>query len=338
MPFVSVIMASRNASKFIETAIQSVLVQTFRDWELIIVDDNSNDNSIAIINEYKKKDKRIRLISNLKTLGPAKSRNIALNLSKGKWISILDSDDVYFPLKLEKQIEIIKNRPEVIFVGSGLVFIDKNGVYLSYYKYSSKDSILKENILKNKQFPPHSSYFIKSNYLKKINGYNTRYYMAPDYDLLLRLLKFGKFTCANDVLVKLRLHENNRSLIRINSLNQLDFAIIANVCNYIKIKTDSDPAVDLNNKDWSIFLSKIISILKHNKYYKYLNLKNNLKKSIRKLFFLNKIKFLYNIFFKKKLLFYLVADHLIGHTISTSLKEYYLKYYQSHFKKNKILS
>ena len=136
MPFVSVIMASRNASKFNETAIQSVLVQTFRDWELIIVDDNSNDNSIAIINEYKKKDKRIRLISNLKTLGPAKSRNIALNLSKGKWISILDSDDVYFPLKLEKQIEIIKNRPEVIFVGSGLVFIDKNGVYLSYYKYS----------------------------------------------------------------------------------------------------------------------------------------------------------------------------------------------------------
>jgi glycosyltransferase involved in cell wall biosynthesis len=334
MPLVSVIMASRNASNFIETAIQSVLIQTFRDWELIVVDDNSNDNSIEIINKYKKKDKRIKLICNLKTLGPAKSRNIALKLSKGKWISILDSDDVYFPHKLEKQLEIIKKNSAIIFVGSSFVYIDKNGKHLSNYKYSSKDSILRANILRNKQFPPHSSYFIRSDYLKKINGYNSRYYMAPDYDLLLRLLGEGKFSCSKDILIKLRLHEKNRSLKIFNSLSQLDYAILANVCNYIRVKINSDPAIDLNNKDWNIFLYKIISILKNDQYYKYLIFKKKLKIKIKKLILISKIKFILSSLIKKKIIYYSLVNYFRGHTISNKYKEYYLKYYQNSFIKN----
>jgi glycosyltransferase involved in cell wall biosynthesis len=331
MPLVSVIMASRNASNFLETAIQSVLTQTFRDWELIVVDDNSNDNSIEIINKYKKKDKRVKLICNLKTLGPAKSRNIALKLSKGKWISILDSDDVYFPHKLEKQIEVIKNKPAIIFVGSSFVYIDKNGKHLSNYKYSSKDSILRRNILRNKQFPPHSSYFIRSYYLKKIKGYNSRYYMAPDYDLLLRLLGVGKFSCSKDILLKLRLHGKNRSLRIFNSLSQLDYAILANVCNYIRTKINSDPAIDLNNKDWSIFLHKIISIIKSDQYYKYLIFKKKLKIKIKKLILISKIKFILNMLIKKKIAYYSLVNFFRGHTISKKHKEYFLKYYQSSF-------
>lgn len=334
MPFVSVIMASRNASNFIETAIQSVLFQTFKDWELIVVDDNSNDNSIEIINKYKKKDKRIKLICNLKTLGPAKSRNIALRVSKGKWISILDSDDVYFPHKLQKQIEVIKHKPAIIFVGSSFVYIDKNGKHLSNYKYSSKDSILRANILRNKQFPPHSSYFIKSYHLKKIKGYNARYYMAPDYDLLLRLLGMGRFSCAKDILIKLRLHEKNRSLRTFNSLNQLDYAILANVCNYIKIKTNSDPAIDLNNKNWNIFLRKTVNILKSDQYYKYLILKKKIKVEIKKLILISKIKFILNILIKKKIIYYSLVNYFRGQTISNKYKEYYLKYYQNRFLKN----
>jgi glycosyltransferase involved in cell wall biosynthesis len=337
MPFVSVIMASRNTFNYIEIAIQSVLAQTFKDFELIIVDDNSNDNSIKIINKYKKKDKRIKLIRNSKTLGPAKSRNIALNVSKGTWISILDSDDVYFSNKLKKQIEIIEKNPETIFVGSSLVFIDEKGKYLSNYKYSSKNSALKRNILKNGAFPPHSSYFIKSSYLKKINGYNPRYYMAPDYDLLLRLLKFGKFFSVDEALIKLRLHTKNRSLKKFNSLNQLDYAICANICHYIRRKTNSDPATDLNNNEWSIFLKEIASTLKKDKYYKYLVFKKKLKIKIKKIVSKKKIKSLLYLLFKEKLYFYFLIDYFRGHSISNKLKNYYLKYYKNYFFTNKIL-
>ena len=337
MPFVSVIMASRNTCNYIEIAIQSVLAQTFKDFELIIVDDNSNDNSIKIINKYKKKDKRIKLIRNSKNLGPAKSRNIALNISKGKWISILDSDDVYFSNKLKKQIEIIENDPEIIFVGSGLVFIDENGKYLSNYEYSSKNSVIKRNILKIRAFPPHSSYFINSSYLKKINGYNPRYHMAPDYDLLLRLLKFGKFFSVEETLIKLRLHTKNRSLKKFNSLSQLDYAICANICHYIRTKINSDPATDLNNNEWSVFLKKITSTLKDDKYYKYLVFKKKLKMNIKNMFLKNQIKSLLNLFFKKKLYFYFLLDYFRGHSISNNLKNYYLKYYKNFFFKNKIL-
>jgi glycosyltransferase involved in cell wall biosynthesis len=337
MPFVSVIMASRNTSNYIETAIESVLAQTFKNFELIIVDDNSDDNSIKIINKYKKKDKRIKLIRNSKTLGPAKSRNIALNVSRGKWISILDSDDVYFPNKLKKQVEIIENDTEIIFVGSGLVFIDENGKNLSNYNYSSKNSVLKRNILKIGAFPPHSSYFIKSRYLKKINGYNPRYHMAQDYDLLLRLLKLGKFFSADETLIKLRLHSKNRSLKKFNSLSQLDYAICANICHYIRTKTNSDPGTDLNSNEWSIFLKQITSTLKDDQYYKYLVFKKQLKVKIKKLLLKNQIKSLFNLFFKEKLYFYFLVDYFRGHSISNKLKNYYLKYYINYFFKNKTL-
>ena len=154
-------MAVRNSKKFIAQAIESVLMQSFKDFEFIIVDDCSNDSTFKIIKDYSKNAKRIRVYKNLRKKGPAESRNIAIKLARGQWISVIDSDDVFFPNKIEKQMNVIKNNKNIIFVGTSLLFINENGSHIAFYKYKNKSSLIKKEILRNKSFPPHSSYFIQ---------------------------------------------------------------------------------------------------------------------------------------------------------------------------------
>ena len=113
-------MPNYNCEKFIPETIESVLAQTYSNWELIIVDDCSTDNSINVINSYAQNDNRIKLIVNEKNSGAAHSRNVALREAKGKWIAFLDSDDLWLPEKLEKQIR----------------FMVDNGYCFSFTKYA----------------------------------------------------------------------------------------------------------------------------------------------------------------------------------------------------------
>jgi glycosyltransferase involved in cell wall biosynthesis len=120
---VSVIMPNYNCEKYIDETIQSVLAQTYTNWELLIVDDCSKDNSVEIIKSYQAKDDRIKLLINEKNSGAAASRNWALRDAKGKWIAFLDSDDLWLPEKLEKQI----------------AFMENNNYHFSFSKYSQID-------------------------------------------------------------------------------------------------------------------------------------------------------------------------------------------------------
>ncbi len=104
---VSIIMPSYNTAKYISDSIESILAQTYKNWELIIVDDCSTDNSIEVIQSFK--DSRIILLKNQKNSGTAISRNYALREAKGKWIAFLDSDDTWVPEKLEKQIKFMED-------------------------------------------------------------------------------------------------------------------------------------------------------------------------------------------------------------------------------------
>ena len=120
---VSIIMPNYNGEKFIAETIESVLNQTYTNWELLITDDCSTDNSVNIINSYADKDGRIKLLKNEKNSGAAQARNVALKEAKGKWIAFLDSDDMWLPEKLEKQI----------------AFMTANGYKFSCTKYSHID-------------------------------------------------------------------------------------------------------------------------------------------------------------------------------------------------------
>lgn len=125
---VSIIMPSYNTAKFISETIESVLAQTYSNWELIIVDDCSTDDTDAVVCPYLVDD-RIRYIKNEKNRGAAVSRNRALREAKGKWVAFLDSDDLWFPEKLEKQISFMK----------------KNDYHFSYTNYIEIDETTNPN-------------------------------------------------------------------------------------------------------------------------------------------------------------------------------------------------
>lgn len=125
---VSIIMPSYNCGQYVEESVRSVLAQTYQNWELIFVDDCSSDDSINIIKKIQLSDKRIRLFQNKINSGAAVSRNNALKEAKGKWIAFLDSDDLWEPTKLEKQV----------------AFMEENGYYFSYTKYKEIDEESKE--------------------------------------------------------------------------------------------------------------------------------------------------------------------------------------------------
>ena len=129
---VSIIMPSYNTAQFIKQSIHSVLEQTYANWELIIVDDCSTDNTEQIVKEYLA-DKRIRFLKNEKNSGAAVSRNYALREAKGKWIAFLDSDDLWHPQKLEKQLAFMKEK------GYKFTYTDYqiqlNGEWLPYVYY-----------------------------------------------------------------------------------------------------------------------------------------------------------------------------------------------------------
>ena len=149
---ISVIMAAYNAEKTIEKAIQSVLEQTYAEWELIVVNDCSKDRTLEIVNSLLESDTRIRLINNDKNSGVSITRKNGLACASGEWIAILDSDDFWLPDKLEKQMNIIReNDAELVFTGSS--FISADGAPIDWILHVpetvSYRKLLKQNLVSN---------------------------------------------------------------------------------------------------------------------------------------------------------------------------------------------
>lgn len=182
-PLISIITPVYNAEKYIRDCIESVLRQTYTNWEMILVDDCSQDNSVNIIEEYMS-DGRIKLFKNKKNSGPASSRNIALKKAKGKYITFLDSDDVILENKLNNQIN----------------FMMQNNVYFSHGNYSFFDE--NGNILKNVRTSKNIDYnlLLKGNQFKimtvmidrcLLNNYFFSKVKHEDYLFFLNILKKG---------------------------------------------------------------------------------------------------------------------------------------------------
>lgn len=147
---VSIVMPAYNAQDYIQEAIQSVLQQTYTEWELLVIDDASSDRTAEIVNQLVRKDRRVHYIKNKANIGAAESRNRGVELAKGQWIAFLDSDDCWHPDKLKRQLDLAeKHRAEFVFSGSA--FMNKDGRRLEYYlavpEQISYSQLLKQNII-----------------------------------------------------------------------------------------------------------------------------------------------------------------------------------------------
>ena len=219
---ISVIMAVYNTAQFLEESIESILNQTYPNFEFIIVYDVSTDNSKEIIEKYMKTDNRIIFIENEKKLGVAAARNRGLEIAKGQYIAIMDSDDISMPDRLKKEYLFLENNKDVYLVGSNGIRIDEEGEYLA-------DDLHGENPMnglhKGKVCIIHTSIMFRN---KKIM-YREKFHYAEDYDLYLRLLSCGlKLVNIDEILVKYRMRDsgltlNNETRIKLFSQKALEF-------------------------------------------------------------------------------------------------------------------
>ena len=187
-PKISVIMPVYNADRYLDKSIQSILNQTFKDFEFIIVNDCSKDNSKEIIEKYKKKDKRIILINNSKNLGVQKALNRGLRVAKGKYIARMDGDDISHPERIEKQFNYLERNNHIFLVGSSAIVINEmNGKIGLLSKYDNirktKRKLLKSNTL------VHPSIMFRNT---QEFFYREKFKSSEDYDFYLRILSSGR--------------------------------------------------------------------------------------------------------------------------------------------------
>lgn len=206
-PLVSVIMPVFNRKQDLPLAIESILNQTIRDLELIIIDDGSTDGSTQVTEEYSRKDQRIILYPNTNNVGLAASLNIGLKYAQGKYIARMDQDDISLPHRLSKQVEYMDAHSDVGICGAWMEIIgDSSG---SLWKYPENHDAIYSRMLFTSTIA-HPTVMMKSEILRTHSlWYDVRAPHAEDYDLWSRSLPVVRFANVPEVLLLYRLHATN---------------------------------------------------------------------------------------------------------------------------------
>jgi glycosyltransferase involved in cell wall biosynthesis len=189
---ISIMTLTRNRASFISKAIESAQKQSFLNWEMIVLDDDSNDNTGAILENYMSKDNRIKYYKNSTALGISKNRNLGLSKANGKYIAVLDSDDEWIDNnKLQKQFDFLENNPDYVLIGSNIKIVNEKGNFIKNTNFETEDANIRKKILKSNQIP-HSTVMYKKDFADKIGGYDNKLSCVEDLDIFLRLGKLGK--------------------------------------------------------------------------------------------------------------------------------------------------
>jgi glycosyltransferase involved in cell wall biosynthesis len=205
-PKVTVLMPVYNGDRYLREAIDSILSQTFTDFELLLINDGSTDGSVAIIESYN--DSRIRLMHNERNLGLVATLNKGIDISKGEYIARMDSDDVSLPERLVKQVRLLDEDSSCSVVAVKVIRIDSKGEELGRWKGERAASTAAEIC---RRLPmvcciAHPSVMVRTAVLKKYR-YNPMQRHAEDYDLWLRLCSDGhKIEKIDEPLLKYRVH------------------------------------------------------------------------------------------------------------------------------------
>ncbi len=268
IPAISVIMPVYNCSNYIYNSVLSILNQTFSDFELIIIDDCSTDNTVDIIKKIV--DHRIKLIEKPQNTGYTKSLNLALNIATGKYIARMDGDDISYSNRLEKQYHFMESNPDVVLCGGGYEVINSNKTFNPYH---SHDDLLFD-LINHCPFA-HPTIMIRSEVLKKFQiNYDPNFEPAEDYEMWTRLSGYGKISNIPEKLIQYRIHEKQTTNLR--SLQQSEIAK--------KIALNHVKKISYNNIFAEYFVNYKIDSYSDYKKYK------NVEKDIQKYFFNNNYK------------------------------------------------
>lgn len=199
-PLISIIMPVFNGAKFLNDAIDSILNQTYTNFEFIIVDDKSTDSSLKIIKSYS--DNRIKVLQNKINSGVAFSLNKALKIAKGKYIARMDADDISYPNRIEKQVKFLDQNPHTIAVGCQVKIIGDNNQITGTRHYPIDPKTCHDYLMLTSPIQ-HPTLMARAEVYKNI-GYTSEYKTAEDWDLYFKFLNYGQLSNINQYLYSYR--------------------------------------------------------------------------------------------------------------------------------------
>jgi glycosyltransferase involved in cell wall biosynthesis len=249
---VTVIMACYNSSVYLDEAVRSVLNQTRRDLELILIDDCSTDKTIEIAKHYQAEDSRVSILSLPEHSGPAVARNAGVRAARGEWLGILDSDDIAMPSRFEEQMKLAESDKGLAMITSNAISINDQGHVIKEHRYPTRHRDLAKRLFSLQAFPPHSSTVFRREEVQRLSAFNPRYAPSEDADLCLRLLEVGKVGSVDKTLVKIRKHALGIS----NSdggMLQIRLGFLALAAHFLRIRGHPDPSVGDDEVAWQEF-------------------------------------------------------------------------------------
>lgn len=233
-PLVSVIMNCYNSDKYLKDAINSVLSQTYQNWEIIFWDNQSTDKSAEIVKSYN--DERIKYFYAPKHTMLGEARNLAVKQANGDWIGFLDCDDIWYNNKLEVQFQnlpddigMIYSRMEFLLENSGLKTDMAKSISKNIYpkrKHLPSGDIFDKLLFEC--FIPLPSVLIKKDLFNQVGGINGSLKVAEDYDIFLKVANVSKVKVVDNVLCKYRVHENNLSHSNMEKTFEESISLIQN--------------------------------------------------------------------------------------------------------------
>ncbi|OGH66454.1 MAG: hypothetical protein A3B90_00390 [Candidatus Magasanikbacteria bacterium RIFCSPHIGHO2_02_FULL_41_13] len=241
---ISVLMPVYNGDVFLRSALESILAQSFSDFEYIIIDDASTDKTADILEEYAAKDTRIRIFRNERNLGLTASLNLGISHCRGKYIARMDADDVAEAERFMSQYWFMEEHPDLVASGTAVRVIDEDGKLLGEKTLALTHEDIKRKMLFNNQFI-HSTLFFRTDVLKSCGGYDEKFKKSQDYELMLRLSARYPLVNLREKLLKFRLHGDSLSW---TSRDQQKYAIRARWLAITKYKFPFFSGI------WHIFL------------------------------------------------------------------------------------
>jgi glycosyltransferase involved in cell wall biosynthesis len=250
-PKVSVLMPAYNAEKYIGEAIESILSQTFTDFEFIIVDDGSTDRTWENVTAYAKKDIRIVPMQNERNSQICITLNNGLSVAKGKYVVRIDSDDTSPKDRIEKQVAFMDAHPEVVVSGGTVQICDASLTPTNLRQYNLTDDAIRAKLFRYSPFA-HPSVIYSLDAVKKAGMYNPDLNDAEDYDLYFRLGRIGKFANLSDVIHNLRLSSGSISQTRGKRQERLTL--------YIRLKAVIEYQYSMKVSDDVYFVLQVVSM------------------------------------------------------------------------------
>lgn len=225
MPKISILLPTYNGALYIEEAIESVLKQTYQDWELIILDDQSTDSTGEISKKYEKLDPRIKYVRNEKNLRLPANLNKGISLAHGSLIARIDEDDVWVDTdKLKKQMEFFDNGNDYVLVGASFEVVDEEGKNIRNVFPPTEDAAIRKIFLTYNPFC-HSSVIFKKGTVEKVGGYDSSIKYGEDYDLWLKMGRLGRMAILPSISVRYLQRKGNMSS-KHTVMDQIKFHVV----------------------------------------------------------------------------------------------------------------